>query len=74
MSVAESVDDGWEEVLKCLREQRQVLEEKEDVDTVVPESKFQSSDKRDIVSIVGFFRVVDKAPFSKGSLLISKPL
>jgi hypothetical protein len=74
VSEAERVDDGGEEILECLREERHMLEQYEDVDAIVPEGKLETSEERNVVGFVGFFCVIYEAPFCEISFLVGKPL
>ena len=51
-----------------------MLEYKEDIDTIVSEGQFESSQKRNVMGIVRLFGIVDQAPFRERPLLVGQPL
>jgi hypothetical protein len=59
VAVFEGTNDGGEEVLKCLREEREMLEEDEEVDSLVGEDEVERLFDRGAGGVVCFAGVVD---------------
>jgi hypothetical protein len=73
LGVAESFDDGREEVLEGLSEERDVLEEDEDVQAVVFESEHETVFDGYRRGSVGLFGIINEAPLCEVALFFTQP-
>lgn len=73
LGVSESFDDGRKEVLECLSEERDVLEEDEDVQAVVFESEQETVFDGYRRGSVGLFGIINEAPLCKVALFFTQP-
>lgn len=60
MSVAESVDDRGEEVLEGLRQKGCMLEQDEEIDAIISDSKFQSRKEGHAGSVISLHGIVER--------------
>lgn len=74
LSVSEGLDDAWEEVLEGLRQDRQMLQQDEEIQSVVFQTEFHALPDAARMCVVRFVDVFHESPSGEVAFLFIEPL